>query len=186
MNIFSCLFSSSVVFLFLFFFFTILTQGDTDYEIFEGIKTSKINLDDKAWRRRTEKLKNFVKSLLCKDPEQRMTAADAMHHPWMLQHRKREMESGDGSSSGGSSGSSGSSAATTTTTTTEEKNDFDFSNLSMEEVKIKWIKVVERNRMLREELLKSERLEEELSKALETRRRSSSREGKSDVVQDLN
>ena len=184
MNIFSCLFSSPVVFLSLFFSLLYFTQGDTDYEIFEGIKTSKINLDDKAWRRRTEKLKNFVKSLLCKDPEQRMTAADAMHHPWMLQHRKREMESGDGSSS--SSGSSGSSAATTTTTTTEEKNDFDFSNLSMEEVKIKWIKVVERNRMLREELLKSERLEEELSKALETRRRSSSREGKSDVVQDLN
>ena len=151
--------------------FTLLTQGDTDYEIFEGIKNSKITLDDKAWRRRTEKLKNFVKSLLCKDPEQRMTAADAMHHPWMLQQRQREMESGDGSGSG----------SAMTTTTTEKNKDFDFSNMSMEEVKTKWMKVVERNRMLREELLKSERLEEELSKALEIRRGSSSREGKSDV-----
>ena len=59
-------------------------QGDTDKEIIENIEQSAVSLDGKKWMKRTPELRDFVRKLLSKRPEARLSAQEALSHPWML------------------------------------------------------------------------------------------------------
>ncbi|CAH0490996.1 unnamed protein product [Peronospora farinosa] len=47
----------------------------------EGVK--KVFFSDEAWSGASEDLKHFIESLLVRKPEERITAADALKHPWL-------------------------------------------------------------------------------------------------------
>ena len=40
-----------------------------------------------AWNRVSQHARDFVSALLCADPASRLTAQEALQHPWMLVHR---------------------------------------------------------------------------------------------------
>jgi len=48
-----------------------------------NIKKAEFSLDQPQWNNYNHLLKDFVKSLLCADPEQRLTAEQALNHPWL-------------------------------------------------------------------------------------------------------
>jgi len=47
----------------------------------EGVK--KVFFSDEAWSGASEELKHFIEALLVRNPEKRITAADALEHPWL-------------------------------------------------------------------------------------------------------
>ncbi|KAL3664734.1 hypothetical protein V7S43_010482 [Phytophthora oleae] len=47
----------------------------------EGVK--KVFFSDEAWSGASEDLKRFIEALLVRNPEKRITAADALQHPWL-------------------------------------------------------------------------------------------------------
>ncbi|EGZ06295.1 hypothetical protein PHYSODRAFT_319771 [Phytophthora sojae] len=47
----------------------------------EGVK--KVFFSDEAWSGASEDLKRFIEALLVRNPEKRITAADALEHPWL-------------------------------------------------------------------------------------------------------
>ncbi|KAL7537450.1 hypothetical protein ACHAXR_007827 [Thalassiosira sp. AJA248-18] len=50
---------------------------------FESIKIGEFKFIDKYWGKVTDEAKSLIKSLLCVDPQKRISAEDAMDHPWM-------------------------------------------------------------------------------------------------------
>ena len=53
--------------------------------ILQRIESGEISLSGPAWGRVTPEAKDFVRALLTKDPERRLSAEEAMAHPWMMQ-----------------------------------------------------------------------------------------------------
>ncbi|ETN10567.1 CAMK protein kinase [Phytophthora nicotianae INRA-310] len=49
----------------------------------EGVK--KVFFADETWSGASEDLKRFIEALLVRNPEKRITAADALEHPWLKQ-----------------------------------------------------------------------------------------------------
>lgn len=49
----------------------------------DGIK--KVFFADETWSKASDELKHFIEALLVRNPEQRITAADALEHPWLKQ-----------------------------------------------------------------------------------------------------
>ncbi|KAI9920068.1 hypothetical protein PsorP6_015943 [Peronosclerospora sorghi] len=47
----------------------------------DGVK--KVFFPDEAWSSASEALKAFIEALLVREPEQRITAAEALNHPWL-------------------------------------------------------------------------------------------------------
>ncbi|GMF13023.1 unnamed protein product [Phytophthora lilii] len=47
----------------------------------EGVK--KVSFSDESWSGASEDLKRFIEALLVRNPEKRITAADALEHPWL-------------------------------------------------------------------------------------------------------
>lgn len=47
----------------------------------EGVK--KVFFSDESWSGASEDLKRFIEALLVRNPEKRITAADALEHPWL-------------------------------------------------------------------------------------------------------
>ncbi|GMF49218.1 unnamed protein product [Phytophthora fragariaefolia] len=47
----------------------------------EGVK--KVFFSDESWSGASDDLKRFIEALLVRDPEKRITAADALEHPWL-------------------------------------------------------------------------------------------------------
>ncbi|OMO95982.1 hypothetical protein COLO4_15570 [Corchorus olitorius] len=62
--------------------------ASTDSGIFQLVKESDPNFDDLPWPSISPEAKNFVKRLLTKDPQRRLTAAQALSHRW-LQHESQ-------------------------------------------------------------------------------------------------
>ena len=55
-------------------------------EIAEKVKNCKYSLDNRYWHSISEEAKDFVTKLLQKDPDHRLSAKEAKHHPWLKQH----------------------------------------------------------------------------------------------------
>uniref|UniRef100_M4BGT9 Protein kinase domain-containing protein n=1 Tax=Hyaloperonospora arabidopsidis (strain Emoy2) TaxID=559515 RepID=M4BGT9_HYAAE len=49
----------------------------------EGVK--KVFFSDEAWNGASDDLKHFIEALLVRNPEKRITAADALKHPWLME-----------------------------------------------------------------------------------------------------
>ena len=65
-----------------------LLVGEPPFEGFEddildNIQKCQYSFNSKRWRTISESAKNFVAQLLVADPEKRMSASDALNHPWI-------------------------------------------------------------------------------------------------------
>ncbi|GMH66284.1 hypothetical protein TrST_g8833 [Triparma strigata] len=56
--------------------------GDNDHEIFVSVKAAKFDFPSPEWNSISDKAKDFISSLLKKDPKARLTAANSLEHPW--------------------------------------------------------------------------------------------------------
>lgn len=58
-------------------------QGRTDSEIFQNIQDGYFSLDGKAWTNVTPLAKDLIRKLLTEDATKRLSAAQALEHPWI-------------------------------------------------------------------------------------------------------
>lgn len=57
--------------------------GQTPEEIFHSIKKEKLNLDGLVWDSISEDAKDLISKLLVKSPDIRLTAVEALAHPFL-------------------------------------------------------------------------------------------------------
>ncbi|EZG85645.1 putative calcium-dependent protein kinase [Gregarina niphandrodes] len=58
-------------------------HGKDNKEILEKVKAGSYNFDTKAWKRVADYSKDLIRRLLTYDPRRRLTAAEALQHPWI-------------------------------------------------------------------------------------------------------
>lgn len=58
-------------------------NGANDDAIFSKIRLGVYSLDHKEWKNISETAKDLVRKMLCYDPAQRITAKEALSHPWI-------------------------------------------------------------------------------------------------------
>jgi serine/threonine protein kinase len=61
-------------------------NGRTDAEIIAAAKKGKYNYDHKNWKERSSEVKNLIDAMLTFDPKKRITAKEALEHPWFAQN----------------------------------------------------------------------------------------------------
>lgn len=54
-------------------------------EMFEVIRSGRISFNDPMWDLISDEAKSLVKLLLTRDPDERISAAQALEHPWITQ-----------------------------------------------------------------------------------------------------
>ncbi|XP_076914137.1 CDPK-related kinase 5-like [Bidens hawaiensis] len=57
--------------------------GQTESGVFRSVLKNEPNFDEALWSNLSFEAKDFVKTLLTKDPRKRLTAAQALCHPWI-------------------------------------------------------------------------------------------------------
>mmetsp|Transcript_6824 Transcript_6824/g.12281 ORF Transcript_6824/g.12281 Transcript_6824/m.12281 type:complete len:121 (-) Transcript_6824:690-1052(-) len=57
--------------------------GNTKENAFRAMVHSPVEFPDKYWKEVTEDAKDFIRGLLMKDPDLRLSATDALEHPWI-------------------------------------------------------------------------------------------------------
>ncbi|CAN0076719.1 unnamed protein product [Pylaiella littoralis] len=60
--------------------------GSSTAELKENIQHGTYQFHHDAWSSISGKAKNFIKRLLVRNPQERMSAAEAQHHPWLNNH----------------------------------------------------------------------------------------------------
>ena len=58
-------------------------NGESDPDIFEAIKRGYFDFRKPAWSSKSDEAKDFVTCLMKKDPSSRLTAKEALEHPWI-------------------------------------------------------------------------------------------------------
>eukprot|EP00968_Pinguiococcus_pyrenoidosus_P007136 scaffold472_cov264-Pinguiococcus_pyrenoidosus.AAC.2 len=59
--------------------------GNSDYEIFQSVKSCEYEYPEEEWDAISSEAKAFIDSLLRKNPKDRMTASEALEHTWLVQ-----------------------------------------------------------------------------------------------------
>jgi len=71
--------------------------GDTDKETFHKIETEPLQFTSKKWEKISQKAKDFIKKMLDRNVNKRMSAVDALNDPWfqkfMLKEKSTTIES---------------------------------------------------------------------------------------------
>jgi calcium-dependent protein kinase len=57
--------------------------GLTDSDILKRVKEGKVNFNNSVWQRRSNDSKDLIKKLLTYDPEERISAREALEHRWI-------------------------------------------------------------------------------------------------------
>ncbi|XP_077299039.1 spaghetti-squash activator isoform X2 [Arctopsyche grandis] len=76
-------------------------MGETDVETMANVTVAKYDFDDEAFNEISEDAKDFIKKLLVKDKQGRMTAQQCVAHPWLhrrppsIQDKKKEVPEPD-------------------------------------------------------------------------------------------
>ncbi|KAI1297283.1 Myosin light chain kinase, smooth muscle [Halotydeus destructor] len=70
-------------------------MGDSDLETMANVTTSLYDFDDEAFDPISDEAKDFIKQLLIKDMDQRMSASQCLQHAWLRRDRKKSMISLD-------------------------------------------------------------------------------------------
>ena len=71
-------------------------SGDEDSDILKLVKIGKFSFVPKnIWRNISASAQDFISKLLVVDPKQRMTAQEALQHPWMTNHRDQKTQAMD-------------------------------------------------------------------------------------------
>mmetsp|Transcript_46142 Transcript_46142/g.128368 ORF Transcript_46142/g.128368 Transcript_46142/m.128368 type:complete len:531 (-) Transcript_46142:164-1756(-) len=60
-------------------------NGQTDTEIFAKIRRGRVYLEASSWRRVSTDAKDLIRQLLKMSPSDRLTAQQALEHPWIVQ-----------------------------------------------------------------------------------------------------
>lgn len=71
-------------------------NGDTDPDIFEAIKNGRFGFPSQVWKKISDEAKNFIMLLMEHDPTSRMTAEEALNHPWIRQQCDAATNGNDG------------------------------------------------------------------------------------------
>ncbi|KAJ3671767.1 hypothetical protein LUZ60_007846 [Juncus effusus] len=58
--------------------------GGSKEEIFEAVKTRQLDFGSDSWQGVAELARDLVKRMVCRDVDDRLTAADVLGHPWIL------------------------------------------------------------------------------------------------------
>ncbi|NXD97192.1 DAPK2 kinase, partial [Chaetorhynchus papuensis] len=58
-------------------------QGETDAETLSNVVAGAYTFEERCFSQTSEMAKDFIRQLLVKEPEQRMTAAECLVHPWI-------------------------------------------------------------------------------------------------------
>lgn len=58
-------------------------NGASDKQIIQAVLAGKYSIDEPEWTDVSKEAKDLVKQLLIYDPENRITATNAMNHPWI-------------------------------------------------------------------------------------------------------
>ncbi|GAW80720.1 calcium-dependent protein kinase 3 [Plasmodium gonderi] len=61
--------------------------GESDHEILSMVKSGKFNFKGKEWNHVTEEAKDLIKQCLTMDPHKRISASEALKHPWFKKKR---------------------------------------------------------------------------------------------------
>ncbi len=65
-------------------------NGVTDNDIFESIERGHFQFPVQAWSDKSDRAKDFIKCLLRRDPSRRLTAKEALDHPWITMNTQSE------------------------------------------------------------------------------------------------
>jgi len=60
--------------------------GDTDNQIFDSVRTGRFDFPSPDWDGISESAKDFICSLLKREPSKRLSAAEALKHPWIKEY----------------------------------------------------------------------------------------------------
>jgi calcium-dependent protein kinase len=58
--------------------------SEDDDEVFDQILAGDYNFDAPVWRNISSSAKDLIRKMMTVDPKQRITAAKALQHPWIL------------------------------------------------------------------------------------------------------
>lgn len=61
-------------------------NAENDSELFDLIVSTDVPFLDKNWKHASPDAIDFIQKLLVKDAERRLTAIEALKHPWIKQH----------------------------------------------------------------------------------------------------
>ena len=64
-------------------------DGKDDREIIRNVRQGKYDMTLKDFKRKSHACKDFVRQLLSYDPAKRLTATEALKHPWVREYRQR-------------------------------------------------------------------------------------------------
>ena len=67
-------------------------NGPDNDRVLDAVRAGRYSFPNADWGRTSRESRDFVRRLLRKDPRKRMTAREAMAHPWMLRHIGRRRE----------------------------------------------------------------------------------------------
>ena len=57
-------------------------NGSNPQELLESVLDATYSMDESDWKYFSENAKDMVSKLLVKDPSKRLTAGEALKHPW--------------------------------------------------------------------------------------------------------
>ncbi|CAO3576412.1 unnamed protein product [Absidia cylindrospora] len=64
--------------------------GEDQAALFESIMSGKYEFDEEYWGDISDSAKNMIDNLLAFDPEKRITATDALQHPWITNEEEEQ------------------------------------------------------------------------------------------------
>ena len=67
-------------------------SGHNDQEILRKVSQGTYNLNDAVWKKRSAEVIDLIKKLMEKRPEKRLSAKEAIDHPWIQQKVKTEFD----------------------------------------------------------------------------------------------
>eukprot|EP01017_Pseudomicrothorax_dubius_P038267 TRINITY_DN5706_c0_g1_i1.p1 TRINITY_DN5706_c0_g1~~TRINITY_DN5706_c0_g1_i1.p1 ORF type:complete len:555 (+),score=107.49 TRINITY_DN5706_c0_g1_i1:55-1719(+) len=70
--------------------------GETNQDIFRLVLNGKFSLEGSDWDRISSHAKDLITKLIVMDPEKRLTAAEALKHPWFAEQIERGMGANKG------------------------------------------------------------------------------------------
>ena len=68
--------------------------GDTDNQIFDCVRAARFDFPSPDWDGISQAAKDFICALLRKDPSKRLTASEALQHPWVQEMSKANSQRG--------------------------------------------------------------------------------------------
>ena len=63
-------------------------NGDSNNEIYDRVRSGQYRFPSVDWKYTSRESRDFIRRLILLDPSKRMTAEQALNHPWIARHNK--------------------------------------------------------------------------------------------------